>query len=159
VHLVKIVLRAHKFTLTLEPGRPAQNRQQHDGQFIGRLSLVSGVPRVTQVIESPVRFLMSDLQRLSEWIDRHLDGLLTNPHWATPEWVSWDLSIQVALLEGSIEQDDGGYKGTMSLRVLLAIDSDASGTLYGGYEGSIDPAEVARFSAALREYAAESSQG
>lgn len=154
-------LTANKFALTLHPDSIANAAGRNDNQFIGDILLQDNSSAIGSMVRTRGHFSTQDLFRLADWSGTHLSYLASKestglPPWTSvngdsPTWVTDDLSMQVTLLTGNISRDGSGYRGTLSIRIMLSVDREPQGGgLYSGFEGGLAAPELVRFCEAIR---------
>jgi hypothetical protein len=167
-----IVLHAEGFALTIQPLSPRRESSGGLRFFSGTLALNSEILGESYTLYQQIECELTDLQRLSEWIDEHVQTLIaagrppksgqallehirSTAQIATRTWFTLDLSMEVSLLVGDLWREDKTVMGSFTVRVMMRAAKDLQGPhIYAGFEGTVSAQEALRFSRALQEHTA-----
>jgi hypothetical protein len=158
------MLNANGFVLTFEPTPRSVTPRIEPDYIQGKLSLRCTVPGIDQTFESDLYCPLSDLTRLCDYVDQHIEALLVEAQrspsdwsWSTPQsspltWLDVDINAFISFLTGNVTRDRESIEGYFSIQVQLYVGNDptSGSSVYGGYEGSVTVGEITRFQAELR---------
>lgn len=166
---VPITLRAAGFTLVMDELRDGDPEDDACREcFRGEVLLQSSVPEADRSIKASVDFFVTDLQRLCDWMDRHVGALVARVSddgvSGTSEdrtWVPADLSMQIQLQEGDVDREDEILVGEFGVCVLINVgrDPETRNSIYSGFQGAVDVRSTFAFCADVREYVAGKTRG
>lgn len=142
-------LMAHGFRMTVTASDCYRERI---GVFVkGIVDVQSTFSSAAPVVRTRFDCYASDLLRLAEWAEAHLDALEAAPVEEGATWLPLDLEMQVTLLDGDVWWDDGQRQGEFSLRVFVLVGRSSTGSrVYAGYEGTAPVPATLEFCAQLR---------
>lgn len=147
-----VVLTGHGFSLRLTAAEGSS-----PDRFTGQACISVEEDWVDRAISVKSDFPMADLSRLVDWIEVHLRQFwpsgLDLSRSDRRVWVPLDLSLQLELLDGEVEQaSDGSLHGsiTLSAFVNLGLRKPSGFATYQGVQGVVDAGDLVRFCAEVR---------